>query len=418
MIFGAESIPSDILTILKENKLCCLSLTHEGQLDACKEACVVKDANESCGSSYSFEQLGFQPAVIESRRPAGVQSSMIRLHCSLLDYVDLDENDKRKGLVILEVDTFDIERDVLRAVPTAKKAKSENVQSARVVTASIDAKLMKPIGSLGQGRFGKLDGPYHMYRPKGAEKDGEKVWTNDSFVPRPPVESTGLYHNSVQFSYVKDPQCSLGYNPTKQTTQPRPIGWISTFKPGTRIEHLAPYSFFIDVARGNRPMVAFVSMMRNRTERKDAQTDSEDNGVFAWNVVTRELAEVMNYSSAGKFIYCQRLYFGRKINECWLDLKSSESEFELIGMKGQAAKLIDAPIVAEAPIVFECKYVKSKPTPTRTDSDLNWTIVVGEVIGIKIKPSILTDGRIDTAKLHPVARLGYEQEYGLVEELE
>lgn len=300
MIFGAESIPEDILSILKETKRCCLSLTHEGQLGACKEACTIKNGNENCGSTYSFEQLGFDPSTIDSTRPAGVNSSMIRLHCSLFDFVELDESNKRKGLVILEVDTFDIEKEVLSEVPTAKKVKTGN-QSTRVVIANIDAKLMKPIGSLGQGRFGKLNGPYHMYRPKAVEKDGEKLWKNDYFIPRPSSESSGLYHSSVQFSYTKNPECFLGYNPTKQTTQPRPIGWISTYKPNTRIEHLAPYSFFIDVARGKRPMIAFVSMMRNRTERKDAQTDSEDTGVFAWNVVTKELAEVMNYSSAGKY---------------------------------------------------------------------------------------------------------------------
>ena len=99
-------------------------------------------------------------------------------------------------------------------------------------------------------------------------------------------------------------------------------------------------------------------------------------------------------------------------------MKSSESEFEFIGMKGQAATLIDAPIVKESPIVFECKYVKSTPTPTRTESDLKWTIVIGEVIGIRIKRTVLTDGRIDISKLHPVARLGYGQEYGLVDVLE
>ena len=46
-------------------------------------------------------------------------------------------------------------------------------------------------------------------------------------------------------------------------------------------------------------MGAFVFMAR-RGERKDedAQTDNEERYQFAWNVVTRPLAEQMNYLSS------------------------------------------------------------------------------------------------------------------------
>ena len=87
-------------------------------------------------------------------------------------------------------------------------------------------------------------------------------------------------------------------------------------------------------------------------------------------------------------------------------------------MKGVPANLIDNPIVGESPIIFECKYVKSKMTPTRTGDDLKWTIVVGEVIGIQIKKSILTNGRVDIRKLQPISRLGYAQEYSLIDMLD
>jgi hypothetical protein len=59
-------------------------------------------------------------------------------------------------------------------------------------------------------------------------------------------------------------RCVLGYNPLKQIAQPRPVGWISTYGSGgggdgggNRVAHIAPYSFFGDVARGDRPMVAY-----------------------------------------------------------------------------------------------------------------------------------------------------------------
>ena len=42
-------------------------------------------------------------------------------------------------------------------------------------------------------------------------------------------------------------------------------------------------------------------------------------------------------------------------------------------------------------------------------------LVIGEVIGIHIDESILTDGMVDIAKYRPLARLGY-MDYTVVEE--
>ena len=63
----------------------------------------------------------------------------------------------------------------------------------------------------------------------------------------------------------------LGYNPLKQIAQPRPVGWISTYGSGgggdgggNRVAHIAPYSFFGDVARGDRPMVAYAHVYLRR----------------------------------------------------------------------------------------------------------------------------------------------------------
>jgi hypothetical protein len=63
----------------------------------------------------------------------------------------------------------------------------------------------------------------------------------------------------------------LGYNPLKQIAQPRPVGWISTYGSGgggdgggNRVAHIAPYSFFGDVARGDRPTVAYAHVYLRR----------------------------------------------------------------------------------------------------------------------------------------------------------
>lgn len=392
LIFGIESIPLEIFELMKKSKVCTLSVATIHQVEACKKACLLqKGEDKTCGESHSFDVLGLEPCTMETDSyPPGVSNSGIIMNCSLLDIMYLDQEDENKGVVILEVDKFLMKKEVLAKTSATKVKKAEN-GNGRKTLARIEANLVEPIGSLGDGRFAALDGPYHMYRPKRVQQeDGSTQWINCEFVDPPDSEYSELLGDDIEFVHSKEETCALGYNPTKQVVLPRPIGWISTFAPNSYLEHVAPYSFFIDVARGDRPMVAFVSMMRNRVERKDAQTDSEDTGVFAWNVVTKDLAEVMNYSSA--------------------DLKSSESEFELIGMKSSSASIINAPIVQESPIVFECRHVKSKLAPTHAESDGKWTIVVGEVVGIKIDKSVLTDGRVDPTKLQPVSRLGYSQE--------
>eukprot|EP00816_Leptocylindrus_hargravesii_P009187 CAMPEP_0196812856 /NCGR_PEP_ID=MMETSP1362-20130617/31713_1 /TAXON_ID=163516 /ORGANISM="Leptocylindrus danicus, Strain CCMP1856" /LENGTH=503 /DNA_ID=CAMNT_0042188781 /DNA_START=387 /DNA_END=1898 /DNA_ORIENTATION=- len=398
MIFGTDSIPDDVLEVLKRKKKCSLSLATEVQLDACKKACA-KDGAMS-GPSFSFSDLGLIPAVRDDgARPPSVSSSPVKLHCSLVEITDLPDN---RGLVILEVDTYEIGKEVLSTSGSSKKSSS----GGRQVTARVEADLMKPISSLGNGKFGRLEGVYDMYRPsKVTAKDGSISWVNQVFIKSRPrdeqdadedyLSSLGGSGDAVEFTYLEEEGCILGYNPTKQVILPRPIGWISTYEKNQRIPHVAPYSFFTDVGRGKRPLVAFVSMAR-RGERKDAQTDSEEMGQFAWNVVTRPLAEQMNYSSA--------------------DITSAESEFELIGLNDVPAQLIDAPIVEEAPIVFECRYVKTKDVPRHDEAnETRWSVVIGEVLGIKIDKDILTDREIDVTKVLPVARMGYAQEYGLVE---
>ena len=299
IVFGAESIPIDILDNLNKFESCCLSLTNVSQLKACKQCSFAaneeSNRNEFCAPSFSLDQLGFKPKSFDVNQVPGVDSSSIHLQCSLLEIVKLDPNNDRKGLVILEVDTFDIDKKVLRAVP-----REESNGTSRNLLARIEADQMEAIGSLGDGNFARIHKLYHMFRPKAINLTSDnKEYANDSFTLFPPYTAPEIFSRAVKFTYKDDPNCILGYNPTKQTTLPRPIGWISTYTEKHRVKHLAPYSFFIDVARGKRPMVAFISYTNNGTKRKDAQTDAEDTGVFAWNVVTEKNAELMNLSSAG-----------------------------------------------------------------------------------------------------------------------
>jgi flavin reductase (DIM6/NTAB) family NADH-FMN oxidoreductase RutF len=82
-------------------------------------------------------------------------------------------------------------------------------------------------------------------------------------------------------------------------------------------------------------------------------------------------------------------------------------EFRLAGLEKAACRNIAVARVAASPIAIEC--VLSHCLPLRPASGLpcQTTLVVGEVVGIHIDAAILRDGRIDTTRLQPLARLGY-----------
>lgn len=141
-------------------------------------------------------------------------------------------------------------------------------------------------------------------------------------------------------------------------------------------------------------MIAFSGYRPDNGEgRKDAQQDAEDMGCFGYNLVTSDLVVAMNYSAA--------------------PLKSFESEFELAGLAQEQAQEVDAPLVADASIKMECEYRQTIDVPSTS-----FSIVVGEVKAIHIDKECIVNGKVDVEKLRPVTRLGYLNEYGLMDKKE
>ena len=83
----------------------------------------------------------------------------------------------------------------------------------------------------------------------------------------------------------------LAHDPLNAIVAPRPIGWISTLS-ADGVRNLAPYSFF-NLINYKPPLLAFSS-----TGKKDSVANVEATGEFVWNLATRDLAEVMNATSA------------------------------------------------------------------------------------------------------------------------
>ncbi len=184
----------------------------------------------------------------------------------------------------------------------------------------------------------------------------------------------------------------LPYDPFKALVAPRPIGWISSLTPDGSA-NLAPYSFFNAFAE--RPhYVAYGSGEARRGGRKDSLTNIEATGEFVVNLATWDLREQMNASSA--------------------NVPLGVDEFELAGLTKAACRLVKAPRVAESPVALECRYLQTVPLPA-DDGSVEDHLVIGRVIGIHIDDRVIEDGRVNTAAMRPIARLGYS-EYAVVTE--
>ena len=175
-------------------------------------------------------------------------------------------------------------------------------------------------------------------------------------------------------------QHGLKHDPFKAIVAPRPIGWIGT-KGRDGSLNLSPYSFF-NIVSDQPKLVMFSS-----SGRKHSLKNAEETGAFTASLASRHLAEQVNASSAA--------------------VAYGVSEFELSGLTAKMAMTVDAPFVAEAYTVLECR-VTEIINPKGLDGEASDSfMVLGEVTGIHISETILRDGRIDMSLAKPIARMGY-----------
>lgn len=153
---------------------------------------------------------------------------------------------------------------------------------------------------------------------------------------------------------------------------PRPIAWVSSLS-AAGVPNLAPHSYF-NVISSNPWILHFTS-----TGEKDTLRNVRATGEFVVNLVSRELVEEMNFTSA--------------------DFPPGESEFGWAGLAPAASVRVSPPRVARARVAFECRVndVVSKG---------NGHMVFGDVLLVHVDEDLFVDGRVDPGRLKPVGRLG------------
>lgn len=176
----------------------------------------------------------------------------------------------------------------------------------------------------------------------------------------------------------------LPHSPFNAIIAPRPIGWIST-RSAEGVLNLAPYSFF-NAFNYVPPIIGFAS-----NGSKDSVTNAEAAGEFCWNLVSGDLAEAMNATSA--------------------EVPPETDEFAVAGLSPAASRVIGVPHVAEARVVFECRTTQVVPLVAADQSPTGTRMVFGEVVGVHIDRSLLHEGVYQTAWADPLLRGGGPSTY-------
>jgi flavin reductase (DIM6/NTAB) family NADH-FMN oxidoreductase RutF len=191
-----------------------------------------------------------------------------------------------------------------------------------------------------------------------------------------------MYYDAIRNAH------GFAVDPFKALVAPRPIGWISTLS-AQGVANLAPYSFFNAVS--SEPHYVVVGS----GPRKDSLRNMEATGEFAVNLATYGLREAMNASSA--------------------TVAPEVDEFLLAGLEKAPCRAIAAPRVAASPACLECRLHRVIDLPDDSGTVDNH-LAIGRVVGIHIDDRYIHEGRVDSAAMGLIARLGYS-DYATVTEV-
>jgi flavin reductase (DIM6/NTAB) family NADH-FMN oxidoreductase RutF len=159
---------------------------------------------------------------------------------------------------------------------------------------------------------------------------------------------------------------------------PRPIAWVTSVSPAGLV-NAAPFSAFTLVS--NRPPMLLINFGRVAGRRNDTAINIEATGHFTVNVVTEDVLEVMNASSA--------------------PYPPDTSEAEVLGIDLLPGRLVGSPRIAASPVSMECKLHRILDFGVEGSQSF-----VGEIVLWHIADHLHDNGKIDQRKLRPVGRIG------------
>ena len=186
--------------------------------------------------------------------------------------------------------------------------------------------------------------------------------------------------------FYKPNKNPLSIDPFKSLVFPRPIGWISSVDE-SGLSNLAPYSYFNAIA-DDPPQIMFSAASPDKSRnKKDTLSNILLTKEFVVNFATTKTRKQMNLSS--------------------INVSKDEDEFLITKLKKRKSRLVKVPSVADSPVNLECKLLKILKLKSNTSE--HSTMIIGEVIGIHIKDTFIEKGRVNSAAMRYVARMGYSE---------
>ncbi|HEY5036197.1 MAG TPA: flavin reductase family protein [Chthoniobacterales bacterium] len=166
------------------------------------------------------------------------------------------------------------------------------------------------------------------------------------------------------------------------TITPRPIAWVSTVS-ASGLTNLAPFSFFQGVT-ANPPTLLFSVANGRHGEKKDTVRNIEEVPEFVVNVVSYDLREPMNRSSAS--------------------LPYGVNEFEVAKVRPIPSEKIRPPRVAESAVSFECRLQQIVRVG---EGPLAGNVIFGTILLLHVQERVLdSSGQVDPGKLDTIGRMG------------
>jgi flavin reductase (DIM6/NTAB) family NADH-FMN oxidoreductase RutF len=159
---------------------------------------------------------------------------------------------------------------------------------------------------------------------------------------------------------------------------PRPIAWVTSLS-ASGVLNLAPFSAFTFVAP--KPPMLAISVGRKGQIYKDTAHNILAHEEYVIHIADSPLMQAVHESSA--------------------EHPSDVSEVEHLGLDTVASERIKVPRLAAPPVAMECRFrqcLEFGETRSR--------LIVGEVVMFHIRDGLLNNGKVETAALDPIARIG------------
>ncbi|MDE0547423.1 flavin reductase family protein [Microbacterium sp. C7(2022)] len=160
---------------------------------------------------------------------------------------------------------------------------------------------------------------------------------------------------------------------------PRPVAWVTT-RSADGVANAAPFSMFAMV--GEEPPLLMVSMDRRKEgNSKDSAVNIDATGEFVVHLADESLVEAMDACSAAH--------------------PPEVDELELLGIETRPAEVVGAPIIADAPVAFECELWQRLEIPSRH-------IYFGQVRRLHARDGLIDRElwRVNLGDYSPVGRFG------------